>query len=177
MYSLSARQALNLQGVLNIHPFSDGNGRVARIILNHILTYVLPFPINIIGSRIKNRDDYINNIVECRNNKYNHPIKIVNSLVDNSIKLLNTFLTFTNTHKIVEIKDTWLTCIGTLYIKANTMTNENISLRYSFLNHKLRYDVDNINDTEEKELLLNEINYKKDKIFLSEFAYIIMIYL
>ena len=159
---------------LNIHPFGDGNGRCGRIILNHILSYIFPFPINILGSKLRNRDEYIDDIIVCRNHKYNHPINMVNGLIENSVDMLNIFFKLLN----ININDMqWTTCVGTIYGNEKTLTKNNIIHRYSILNHKIRYDFDKINKDDEINILFDEILKKNNKILLSKFAYVIFIYL
>ncbi len=53
---------------VTVHPFSDGNGRLARILANHVLRKVTPFPITFHadGSSIS-RKTYLTAIMQARN--------------------------------------------------------------------------------------------------------------
>jgi len=59
--------ALILFGIVDIHPFRDGNGRTARIFMNIALKRILglPFPI-IVTAHIHHRREYVDALKECR---------------------------------------------------------------------------------------------------------------
>eukprot|EP00986_Skeletonema_menzelii_P005987 scaffold2258_cov144-Skeletonema_menzelii.AAC.16 len=59
--------AIILFGIVDIHPFRDGNGRTARVFMNIALKRILglPFPITI-TSQVHHRRQYVDAIKECR---------------------------------------------------------------------------------------------------------------
>ncbi|MAH03904.1 hypothetical protein CMI39_03920 [Candidatus Pacearchaeota archaeon] len=68
----------------NIHPFSDGNGRTGRVLMNHILL-LLNFPPLVISSRF--RDEYLSSI-----NKADKSLK--KSLIDVDLKHYKDLINF-----------------------------------------------------------------------------------
>jgi Fic family protein len=63
---------------LDVHPFSDGNGRTGRLLVAYVLMVLLPFPAHFCCSR----RDYIDAIVSCRRHYNGIPSLIAALLVD-----------------------------------------------------------------------------------------------
>ena len=70
--------------VVSLHPFYDGNGRICRLLANHILSLITPFPVTIYhaNSTDRNRDDYIQAIIQCRDNLEEGLGKLASMLVE-----------------------------------------------------------------------------------------------
>ena len=70
---------------VNTHPFSDGNGRMCRLLANYVLSVITPFPVALYHSHHSNRSgrqNYIDAIVECRNHPEQRPCKLATMLVE-----------------------------------------------------------------------------------------------
>ena len=70
---------------VNTHPFSDGNGRMCRLLANYVLSVITPFPVALYHAHHSNRSDrqnYIDAIVECRNHPDQRPCKLATMLVE-----------------------------------------------------------------------------------------------
>ena len=71
--------------LVDAHPFSDGNGRMCRLLANHVLSHITPFPVVLYHSKHPNRCsriDYIEAIVKCRNSPNEGPSDLAAMLVD-----------------------------------------------------------------------------------------------
>ena len=70
---------------VNTHPFSDGNGRMCRLLANYVLSVITPFPVALYHTHHSNRSgrqNYIDAIVECRNHPEQRPCKLATMLVE-----------------------------------------------------------------------------------------------
>ena len=70
---------------VDAHPFSDGNGRMCRLLANYVLTLITPFPVALYHTGCSNRSgrqDYIDAIVECRDDPEQRPCKLATLLVE-----------------------------------------------------------------------------------------------
>ncbi|CAB3977515.1 Hypothetical predicted protein [Paramuricea clavata] len=69
--------------LLDLHPFSDGNGRLCRLLCSYALSSVTPFPTPIynVCSESK-KDDYIDALVEARKSKTRHPTSLTTMIID-----------------------------------------------------------------------------------------------
>ena len=70
---------------VNTHPFGDGNGRTCRLLANHVLAMITPFPVYIYHNNTSEgirREDYINAIVQCRDNPKEGPREIAAMLAE-----------------------------------------------------------------------------------------------
>ena len=70
---------------VDTHPFSDGNGRMCRLLAGYTMMVLLPFPVHpyhTIGSNCENRRDYLDAIISCRRDPKHNPSLISALLVD-----------------------------------------------------------------------------------------------
>ena len=70
---------------VDVHPFADGNGRMCRLLANHVISLITPFPVHLYHSNHSNRsgrDDYIKAIVWCRKHPEKGPRELAAMLVE-----------------------------------------------------------------------------------------------
>lgn len=66
---------------VSIHPFTDGNGRMCRLLASHVLSHEIPFPVHVYKTAQIDRIHYINAIIECQDNN-GDPKQLSAMLVD-----------------------------------------------------------------------------------------------
>jgi hypothetical protein len=69
--------------LLDLHPFSDGNGRLCRLLCSYALSSVTPFPTPIynVWSESK-KEDYVNALVEARKYTNRLPLSLTTMIID-----------------------------------------------------------------------------------------------
>ena len=79
--------------LVSLHPFSDGNGRVSRLLCNYCLRTVTPFstPLHSINGG-KVQENYIDAIVAAHESKHRHPVDLTCLLVESSWKTWGDFM-------------------------------------------------------------------------------------
>jgi len=81
---------------LIIHPFPDGNGRVARLAVNYLLWNVLGFPFRIPSEYVR-RDTYLDTITACQPEPggiLSHPCALLALLIESADYSLGTAMSF-----------------------------------------------------------------------------------
>ena len=69
--------------LLDLHPFSDGNGRLCRLLCSYALSSMTPFPTPVynVWSTSK-KDDYIDALVATRQSKTRHPTSLTTMIIE-----------------------------------------------------------------------------------------------
>lgn len=78
---------------VNIHPFSDGNGRMCRLIANSVLFNECPFPVYLKGTYTLHdaRDIYLKSIIACRNSESQVPNLISAFIIESCLEQWKMF--------------------------------------------------------------------------------------
>ena len=85
---------------VDTHPFTDGNGRMCRLLAGYTMMVITPFPIHPYyvqqdtqsSSSSSSREDYINAIVSCRRHSNQEPLLVAALLVDGLYHSWQTYL-------------------------------------------------------------------------------------
>ena len=64
--------------LLDLHPFSDGNGRLCRLLCSYVLSTYTPFP-----SPIYNLSKYVHALIAARKSKY--PYELTNIIIEGNL--------------------------------------------------------------------------------------------
>ena len=78
---------------VDTHPFSDGNGRMCRLLAGYTMMVLLPFPVHPYhtrGTSRENRHDYLDAIISCRRDAKHEPSLISALIVDAVHNCINT---------------------------------------------------------------------------------------
>ncbi|XP_020626593.1 uncharacterized protein LOC110063939 [Orbicella faveolata] len=82
-YSLFKTCAWLLFELLDLHPFSDGNGRLCRILCSYSLSKLNPFPTPIYNVWTDScKHDYIEALVEARRSPCRHPCALTTMMIE-----------------------------------------------------------------------------------------------
>ena len=83
LYYLLKTCAWFLNEFLDLHPFSDGNGRLCRILCSYMLSKFTPFltPVYNMWTN-SNKDDYIHGLVVAWDSKERHPCDLTTMVVE-----------------------------------------------------------------------------------------------
>ncbi|XP_067044394.1 uncharacterized protein [Acropora muricata] len=82
-YNLFRLCAWLLFELLDLHPFSDGNGRLCRILGSYLLSFFTPFPTPIYNVWTQsNKDDYKQALVDARKSKTRHPCALASMIIE-----------------------------------------------------------------------------------------------
>jgi len=86
---------------VNFHPFQDGNGRLSRILCNHVLCAISPFPLTPFSKK-QTKQKYIEAIESCRYSESHQPIELTAMLVDDYYSNIEEF--FKRSNKIQDFE-------------------------------------------------------------------------
>ena len=85
LYSLFKTCAWLLFELLDLHPFSDGNGRLCRILCSYMLSKFTPFPTPVYNVWTNScKDDYMDALVAARKSKERHPCALTTMIIESS---------------------------------------------------------------------------------------------
>lgn len=83
LYDLFKTCAVLVFEFLDLHPFSDGNGRLAQLLSNYCLSIYTPFCVSIYNIwNDLNKEDYIQVLVDTRKSSTRHPDSLVTMLIE-----------------------------------------------------------------------------------------------
>ena len=83
IYDLFKTCAVLLFELLDLHPFSDGNGRLSRLLCNYCLSICTPFPMPIYNIwNSSSKDDYIQMLVDARKSNMRYPESLVTMIIE-----------------------------------------------------------------------------------------------
>ena len=81
-YNLFRLCAWLLFELLDLHPFSDGNGRLCRILGSYVLSVFTPFPTPIYNVWTQSKkNDYRQALVDARDSKTRHPCALATMII------------------------------------------------------------------------------------------------
>ena len=79
--------------LLDLHPFSDGNGRLCRLFASYTLSTFTPFPTPIYNVWTDSaKDDYKRALVEARKSKSRHPASLTTMIIECNWKGWESFM-------------------------------------------------------------------------------------
>ena len=76
--------------LLDLHPFSDGNGRLCRLLCSYVLSNFTPFPSPICNIN-SSKFDFENALIACRNSKTRYPYELTNLIIQSNLASWRTF--------------------------------------------------------------------------------------
>ena len=113
---------------VDTHPFSDGNGRMCRLLANYVVGLITPFPVSLYQTSDparSGRDDYLNAIVSCRENPEEGPGGLAAMLVEGAWRgWENLFHNLERRHQLLPGTD-----FGPIVVKKSDCSTETISER------------------------------------------------
>ena len=79
--------------LLDLHPFSDGNGRLCRLLGSYLLSFFTPFPTPIYNVSTQSKwEDYLQALVDARNSNTRHPRALASMIIECSYHGWKNFL-------------------------------------------------------------------------------------
>jgi Fic family protein len=147
--------ALVMFNFLDVHPFSDGNGRLARILASNIMSWNHFFPVHTQPFSLSGwRQIYLDAITSCRDDTQKKPCDLAALLVESS------WIIWCRIEQIID-STIFLGTIGITNIVRNSSgLQKYLEYRWSFLNHSLREHIPSTYDNEIKHVIeeLKKIN-------------------
>lgn len=71
--------------LLDLHPFSDGNGRLCRLLCSYVLSTCTPFPSPIYNMYSESsKNDFVNALVDTRKSETKHPCKLTTMIIESN---------------------------------------------------------------------------------------------